>query len=68
MCQQIDTLQDVNFSKVLLLLSACEEVRKGFLLRILNFTQVKIGHVCHNRLRNYLNCWIWFDDLWMHPH
>lgn len=44
MCQQIDTLQDVNFSKVLLLLSACEEVRKGFLLRILNFTQVKIGH------------------------
>lgn len=44
MCQQIDTLQDVNFSKVLLLLSACEEVRKGFLLRILNFTQVKIGN------------------------
>lgn len=43
MCQQIDTLQDVNFSKVLLLLSACEEVRKGFLLRILNF-KVKIGH------------------------
>lgn len=62
MCQQIDTLQDVNFSKVLLLLSACEEVRKGFLLRILNFTQVKIGHEV-TQCRNYLNCWIWFDDL-----